>query len=83
MTSPYRPEPVVQCPNCGEAWGKHHVERKRSGVYIGFGVDDGPEPYEAMLIECPRSFGPELLDGRVKRRPPTGLLLESLMKRKP
>lgn len=79
MTSPYRPDPPVTrlvCPNCCLLWETHHVEPKwhmkqvSDGSYVR--VDDG------FLIECPRSWGEELRDGRIAVRPPWPELLESL-----
>lgn len=77
--NPYRPEPVVheKCPQCGEAWDKHHVEAKRPARAVG-DPDGPPKLLIGHLIECPRGFGGELLDGRVPVRPPTGVILDAL-----
>lgn len=80
MTNPYRSEPPrtvrVRCPNCGEAWDAHHVEPKPTTFLDAARRIVRVE--QTFLIECPCSFGDELRDGRVARRPPTGVLLESL-----
>ena len=52
------------CPQCGEAWSLHHANEK-------FGMPGTPPDGHVYVVECPRDFGEELLDGRVKRIDPT------------